>query len=399
VSVTNALVPLSPLMTEGGKKVLMRTKPTEGPGAPVPLPGNIPDIAELRRVYNENLKPVVAHMKEVFPVDIEETTIAGISAAIITPKGGVPEKNKNRLFLNGPGGGFRTGVRGNGLLISIPVAAILGVKVVTITYRQGPEYQFPAASEDLLKVWDYYTKTYQPSNIGMVGCSAGGSLISQTTAILLKDGRPVPGVLGVYCAGLGANSGGDSQFFGTLSVTNVPAGLPQGGGLLSQVGINGDFGGEFGPAVDVPNPIPSSPTGELGLPPGINGDFGGEFGPAVDVPNPIPSPTPKPFPATAPSDAGRGYYSGVDMNQFIVNPTLDQKLLAKFPPTIFFTGTRDFAMSGALFGYRSLIKLGVDSQILVFDGLYHGFMTNPDFPEAQEGYKIAAAFYDKHLGK
>lgn len=91
--------------------------------------------------------------------------------------------------------------------------------------------------------------------------------------------------------------------------------------------------------------------------------------------------------------------SSSSVTQFIVNPTLDQKLLAKFPPTIFFTGTRDFAMSGALFGYRNLIKLGVDSQILVFDGLYHGFMTNPDFPEAQEGYKIAAAFYDKHLGK
>jgi len=82
-------------------------------------------------------------MKAVFPVDVEETTIAGISAAIVTPKGGVPERNKNRLFLNGPGGGFRTGVRGNGLLISIPVAATLGVKVVTITYRQGPEYRYP----------------------------------------------------------------------------------------------------------------------------------------------------------------------------------------------------------------------------------------------------------------
>jgi hypothetical protein len=25
-------------------------------------------------------------------------------------------------------------------------------------------------------------------------------------------------------------------------------------------------------------------------------------------------------------------------------------------------------------------------------------MTNPDFPEAQEGYRIAASFYDRHLG-
>ncbi len=340
VSVKNAVVPLPSLMTEGSKKVLMRTKPTEGPGAPVPVPGDILDMAELRRVYNENLKPVVDHMREVFPVDIEETTIAGISAAIITPKAGVPEKNRNRLFLNGPGGGFRTGVRGNGLLISIPVAATLGVKVVTILYRQGPEYQFPAASEDLLKVWNYYTKTYKPQNIGMVGCSAGGSLVSQTTAILIKDGKPTPGVLGVYCAGLGAMFAGDSQFFAALSVTNAPAGQTQGGG----------------------------------------------------------SATPAPAPAAA-AGAGRNYYTGVDMNQFIVNPTLEEKLLAKFPPTIFFTATRDMAMSGALYSYRKLIKLGVESQVMVFDGLYHGFMTNPDFPEAQEGYKIAAAFYDKHLGK
>jgi acetyl esterase/lipase len=101
----------------------------------------------------------------------------------------------------------------------------------------------------------------------------------------------------------------------------------------------------------------------------------------------------------APRAPEPGYLDGADRTQFIVSPTVDETLLAKWPPTIFFTGTRDFAMSGALFSYRKLIKLGVDSQLMVFDGLYHGFMTNPDFPEAQEGYKTAAAFYDKHLGK
>ena len=334
VAVSNAVVPLSALLTEGSKKVLMRTKPTEGPGAPVPVPAGISDMAEVRRVYNENLKPVVDHMREVFPVEIEETTIEGISAAVITPKGGVPEKNKNRLILNGPGGGFRTGVRGNGLLISIPIAATLGVKVVSIVYRQGPEYQFPAASDDLMKVWNHYTKTYQPRNIGMAGCSAGGSLVSQTTAMLIKDGRPTPGVLGVYCAGLGAAGSGDSQFFASLSVTNVLSGQAQSGGAVPVAG-----------------------------------------------------------------GTGQNYYTGVDMNQFIVNPTLDEKLLAKFPPTIFFTGTRDFAMSASAYSYRKLLKAGVDSQLMIFDGLYHGFMTNPDFPEAREGYQIAAKFYDRHLGK
>ena len=339
VTVGNATVPMSSVLSAEGRKVLMRTKPTEGPGAPVPVPSGIPDMAEVRRVYNNNLKPIVDHMRDVFPVDIEETTIAGISAAIVTPRGGVPAANKNRLFLNGPGGGFRTGVRGNGLLISIPVAATLGVKVITITYRQGPEYKFPAGSEDLLKVWDEVIKTYKPANIGMVGCSAGGSLISQTTAMLIKAGRPTPGVLGVYCAGIGSIGAGDSQFMSALSVTNVAAGLIQTG-------------------------APAAPAAAAPAPP-----------------------------------QGMSYMQGADTSDFAVNPFVDAKLLAKWPPTVFFSATRDGAASGAMYSYLQITKLGIDAKVMIFDGLYHGFMTNPDFPESKDGYKIAAAFFDKHLGR
>jgi acetyl esterase/lipase len=338
VTVKDESIPLSSLLSDSGKRVLMRTTATEGPGAPVPTPSGVPDIAEVRRIYNDNLAPNVAHMRAAFPVDIEETTIDGISAAIVTPKGGVPARNADRLVLNGPGGGFRTGVRGNGLLISIPVAAELGVKVVTITYRQGPEYQFPAASEDLLKVWDHFTRTYKPRNIALVGCSAGGSLVTQTTAMLIEANRPTPGALGVYCSGLGAVGGGDSQYFAAVAITNVHAAQSR------ATAAN-----------------PAAPT------PGAETD--------------------------------RNYYTGVDMHQFIVQPTLDEKLLAKFPPTIFFTATRDFTMSSAAFSYRKLLEAGVDTQLLVFDGLYHGFMTNPDFPESREGYRAVAKFLDSHLGR
>jgi acetyl esterase/lipase len=172
----------------------------------------------------------------------------------------------------------------------------------------------------------------------MVGCSAGGSLVSQTTAILIKAGRPTPGVLGVYCSGLGMTGGsGDSQLLGTLAITNVRAAQAA-----------------------------SAATATA---------------------------------AASPPAPQRNYFTGVDMNQFIVNPTLDETLLAKFPPTIFFTATRDFAMSGSAYSHRKLLKVGVDSDLLIFDGLYHGFMTNPDFPESQEGYRTAARFYDRHLGR
>jgi epsilon-lactone hydrolase len=340
VQVHDATVPLSALMSEGAREVLQRTQPTEGPGAPVPTPDNIPDMRELRRVYNENLRPRVDYMRKVFPVDIQETSIDGIEAAIITPRNGVAPRNAHRLILNGPGGGFRTGVRGNGLLISIPIAATMGITVVSILYRQGPEYQFPAASEDLLKVWNHYLKEYPAKNMAMVGCSAGGSLVSQTTAILIQDGKPTPGALGVYCSGLGAVGSGDSAFFSTLAVTNISAAAARAAARVA-------------PAARVP----------------VSGA------------------------------ADRNYYTGVDMHQFIVNPTLDEKRLAKFPPTLFFTATRDFAMSASAYSHWKLLAAGVPSQLLVFEGLYHGFMTNPDIPEAKAGYQIAAKFFDENLGR
>jgi epsilon-lactone hydrolase len=340
VQVHDATVPLSALMSEGAREVLQRTQPTEGPGAPVPTPDNIPDMRELRRVYNENLRPRVDYMRKVFPVDIQETSIDGIEAAIITPRNGVAPRNAHRLILNGPGGGFRTGVRGNGLLISIPIAATMGITVVSILYRQGPEYQFPAASEDLLKVWKHYLKEYPAKNMAMVGCSAGGSLVSQTTAILIQDGKPTPGALGVYCSGLGAVGSGDSAFFSTLAVTNISAAAARAAARVA-------------PAAAVP----------------VSGAAGGN------------------------------YYTGVDMHQFTVNPTLDEKRLAKFPPTLFFTATRDFAMSASAYSHWKLLAAGVPSQLLVFEGLYHGFMTNPDIPEAKAGYQIAAKFFDENLGR
>jgi hypothetical protein len=137
ITIDSASVPLPEILSEGSKQVLLRTSPTEGPGAPVPLPSDISDMAELRRVYNENLQPKVDHMRDIFPVEIEETTIDGISAAIVTPKDGEPERNKHRLILNGPGGGFRTGVRANGLLISIPMAATTGVRSFPLPIAKG----------------------------------------------------------------------------------------------------------------------------------------------------------------------------------------------------------------------------------------------------------------------
>jgi acetyl esterase/lipase len=80
-----------------------------------------------------------------------------------------------------------------GLVESIPIASVGAIRVITVDYREGPEYSFPAASEDLAAVYAALLKTYKPRNIGIYGCSAGGILTAQSVAWIGSHGMPSPG--------------------------------------------------------------------------------------------------------------------------------------------------------------------------------------------------------------
>jgi monoterpene epsilon-lactone hydrolase len=326
--VRNAQVPTSPIMSSEARQALISARPTEGPGAAPPPETS--DMTELRRQMNERLQPNVARMRAAYPVDVEETMIDGIPVAIITPRGGVPARNRNRVLINAPGGGFRTGIRANGLMVSIPVASLGGFRVVTILYRQGPEFRFPAATEDFTRVYRAMLRTHPARNIGLFGCSAGGALVAESIAHFQRIGLPAPGVAGIYCAGAGAQFDGDSSSFA---------------GLL----------------------LPST-QGQGAAPPP---------------------------PGTAPI----AYFEGMDLARPDITPANDLSILSHFPPTIFITGTRDFAMSRAAWSHRRMLLAGVESDLLVYDGLGHGFMTNASLPETREAQQIAVRFYDRHLGR
>ena len=326
--IRNAQVPLSPIMSPEARLAVITSRPTEGPGAaPPPETG---DMIELRRQMDERLQPNVARMRAAYPVDVEETVIDGIPVAIVTPRSGVPARNRNRVLINAPGGGFRTGIRANGLMVSIPVASLGGFRVVTILYRQGPEFRFPAATEDFTRVYRAMLRTHPARNIGLFGCSAGGALVAESIAHFQRIGLPAPGVAGIYCAGAGAQFDGDSSSFA---------------GLL----------------------LPSTP-GQGAAPP-------------------------------SPGSAPIAYFEGMDIARPDISPANDLSILSRFPPTIFITGSRDFAMSRAAYSHRRLLLAGVESDLLIYDGLGHGFMTNASLPETREAQQIAVRFYDRHLGR
>ncbi len=73
--------------------------------------------------------------------------------------------NARRVLLNIHGGGFLSEPTA-ALAESIPIAATMGVQVISIDYRMSPEAKFPAASEDIAAVYAEVLKTHEPAQVG-----------------------------------------------------------------------------------------------------------------------------------------------------------------------------------------------------------------------------------------
>ena len=209
VHIRDLAVPLSNFLSPEGRdymlEILLEKPFAGGPSAAEDIKGY---RAHQDKIMHRFLNP----MYERFPVNIKQKTIAGIYTDIVTPRDGIPEKNRDRILLNLHGGGFLSGARTAGLVESIPIASIGKFKVITIDYRMGPEYKFPAASEDVASVYKEVLKQYKPENIGLYGCSAGGQLTSMSVAWFDKENLPEPGAVGVLCASIGNLVGGDAAY-------------------------------------------------------------------------------------------------------------------------------------------------------------------------------------------
>lgn len=183
-------------------------------------------IEVLRAQLEQRMAPRVQAMQERYPVDIEDTTLGDVIVKIITPRDG--EIDDSRVLINLHGGAFQTCWPACALLESVPIAALGGWKVVSIDYRQGPEHIFPAASEDVSAVYRELLEAYQPDDIGIFGCSAGGVLTAQATAWLQKEKLPSPGAIGIFGAAAGRIGQGDSAHTSAYIGGEFPSPGPDG---------------------------------------------------------------------------------------------------------------------------------------------------------------------------
>lgn len=121
--------------------------------------------------------------------------------------------------------------------------------------------------------------------------------------------------------------------------------------------------------------------------PGFAGDgnyFGAVFGEGRGSPVAMPP--------------GMGYLANTRHDDPLVSPLTSESVPAKFPPTLVISASRDIALSAALYTHSQLVRLGVDAELHVWDGLFHGFFYNPDIPESKACIDVIVKFFDQRLG-
>ena len=291
------------------------------------------DIAAVRKMMDGALAPMVAAMTSAYPTDMKEERIAGVPARVFTPKG--KPFDRERVLINLHGGAFSQCFDSCSKLESMPIASVGGFKVISLDYRQAPEFKHPAAVEDVAAVYKELLKTYRPKQIGIYGCSAGGALSGQAAAWFARDKVPQPGAIGIFGAGAAPFRWGDSAY------------------------IAGYVDGNF------PPPAP-------GAEPGKN--------------------------AAAFDKLTFGYFAGADVKDPIISAALHKDVIARFPPTLVITGSRAMDMSPAIYTNSALLAAGVESTLIVGESLGHCYIYGAGLPESRDAYGIISRFFKKHLG-
>ncbi|MFC5527094.1 alpha/beta hydrolase [Rhodanobacter ginsengisoli] len=93
------------------------------------------------------------------------------------------------------------------------------------------------------------------------------------------------------------------------------------------------------------------------------------------------------------------YFRQAKVGDPLAFPANSPALLAKFPPTLLITGTRDFTLSSVIQSQRLLSAAGVDAELHVWDGMWHSFFSDPELPESREAYRVIVRFFDRKLGR
>jgi epsilon-lactone hydrolase len=56
-------------------------------------------------------------------------------------------------------------------------------------------------------------------------------------------------------------------------------------------------------------------------------------------------------------------------------------------------------MSSLVYAHTQLVKAGVDADLHIWEGMWHGFFGDVDLPESKEMFDVVANFFSSRVGK
>lgn len=122
-------------------------------------------------------------------VTIKEQVIDGIKSEWLIPETANPEK----VIMYVHGGGYVSGSCNDHRGLIAKFAKYTGIQNLLYEYRLAPEYPFPAALDDSVKVYKWLlAEGFKPENILIAGESAGGGLCLAILLALKEQGIPMP---------------------------------------------------------------------------------------------------------------------------------------------------------------------------------------------------------------
>jgi acetyl esterase/lipase len=152
----------------------------------LPMYWKLPPIDHLRSILETST------MLSTLPwgISFEEVSVGGLAAECLSPA--APQPHKVIMYLHG--GGYVIGSPHTHRNLAGRIAKGTNLKCLIIDYRKAPEHPFPAALDDAYFSWLYLVEKqgYNPSDIVLVGDSAGGGLCIALQLRLRDKGMKLP---------------------------------------------------------------------------------------------------------------------------------------------------------------------------------------------------------------
>lgn len=204
---------------------------------------------------------MISGLLKTLEIRCEPSSIGGVPVFILEPPD-IPENNRDKVLIYFHGGGYVFSPGKAGLGEGIYMAAIGRFRVIAVDYRMAPDFPFPAALEDAVKVYKGVLESYPAKKVGVFGSSAGGGMTLALCLLAKQEKLPMPGAIAPGTPWSDLSKTGDS-YFTNDHVDNV---------LVSYDGFLEGMAKLYANGRDLREPLLSPVYGDMeGFPPAILG--------------------------------------------------------------------------------------------------------------------------------